>query len=120
MPNVPSRTQGWFSRGPAKERRAAATVAGLMRGVLPPSSYGAPELTSWTRMSACGVCACGEQKRVCIRFSGLIYVIGEEDERRCSHLNSCDPRKQCHCFKRIGVMFIFETEALLVSRDAVQ
>ena len=60
VPNVPSRAQGWFSRGPAEERRVAATVAGLMRGVLPPSSYGAPELISWTRRSACGVCACGE------------------------------------------------------------
>ena len=48
VPNVPSRAQGWFGRGPAEERRAAATVAGLMRGALPPSSYGAPELASWT------------------------------------------------------------------------
>ena len=50
VPNVPSRTQGWFGRGPAEERRAAAIVAGLS-GVLPPTKVVAtvrPELASWT------------------------------------------------------------------------
>ena len=76
VPYVPSRAQGWFSRGPAEERRATAAVAGLMRGVLPPMIVAAVRPNSQVGFS-CGVCARGEQKRVCI--SGLICVIGEED-----------------------------------------
>ena len=62
VPNVPSRAQGWFGRGPAEERRAAAIVAGLS-GVLPPSSYGAPELASRTCL-----------RRVCVWRTKNVFV----------------------------------------------